>query len=247
MFGALVLSARAAVRLGAGKTYACHIANVNQPVVDWQTPEIMWHPANTELLTSECIAVGPGLGMDDSAAAVLLSVLKSPANVVLDADALNLVASHADIAALLKKRKGQAILTPHPAEAARLLAQATATAAEVNKDRIGVAQHLAQTFSAIVVLKGAGTIICDENGNWAINASGNPGLSQAGAGDVLTGMIAALLAQTNDALFAARAGVWLHGAGADILAKRGGEVGLDLGRIAPTAARLVSGGGGIAR
>ena len=240
MFGALVLAARAAVRLGAGKTIAHHIAATTAPVVDWQTPEIMWHNAAAASFATPAaiLAIGPGLGQDDTAAAALEAALHSSANLVLDADALNLLAARKDLATLLKNRKpSPCILTPHPAEAARLM---HSTAADINQNRIAAAQALATMFCAVVVLKGAGSVIADTGGNWAINASGNPGLAQAGAGDVLTGMIAALLAQTGDALYAARNGVWLHGAAADCTRSRSGEIGLALGEIAPFAARLIA-------
>ncbi|MBE8158000.1 MAG: NAD(P)H-hydrate dehydratase [Betaproteobacteria bacterium] len=237
MVGALALAARAAVRLGAGKVFALCAAK-NPPPFDFACPEAMWRRAEElpQFSSAACIAAGPGLGMKKSAAMLLQTAINSAAPLVADADALNLMAKDKTLAAQFAKRKTASVITPHPAEAARLLNCATE---EILRDRIRAAKTLSEKFNAAAVLKGAGSVIAAE-GEWAVCGAGNPGLAQAGAGDVLTGIVAALLAQTGDAVFAARAGVWLHGAAADELAKNGGEIGLDLGALPSAAAKLLN-------
>jgi hydroxyethylthiazole kinase-like uncharacterized protein yjeF len=142
---------------------------------------------------------------------------------VLDADALNLLAAHPVEAQRLRRRKAPAILTPHPLEAARLLA---CTVAEVQADRRKAALLLAEKFNAAIVLKGCGSVIA-EGENWWINRTGNPGMASAGMGDVLTGLITALLAQSWPASAALRAAVFIHGEAAEDCAKNGiGPIGL---------------------
>lgn len=234
MFGALVLASRAAVRLGAGKVFALS-ASV-PPSCDFGCPETMWRKA-TELpqISASCIAIGPGLGAEN--VALFRTALDSSAPIVADADALNILAADSDLAAYFARRKSASVITPHLGEAARLL---QTSANEIHSDRIGAAKTLAKKYNAVVVLKGAGTIVADSAGEWAICAAGNPGLSQAGAGDVLTGILAALVAQTGDAKFSARAAVFLHSAAADELAQTGGEIGLDLNAIPFTAAKILN-------
>src|SRR5262249_26344830 len=147
-----------------------------------------------------------------------------PLPVVLDADALNLVAADTQAAAMLKARRGPTVLTPHPAEAARLLGISTR---EVQEDRVAAALKLAGTFKSLVVLKGTGSICAAPDAVWHINTSGNPGMASAGMGDVLTGMIAGLLAQEVQPTTALLAAVYAHGAAADALLGRGvGPVGM---------------------
>jgi hydroxyethylthiazole kinase-like uncharacterized protein yjeF len=143
---------------------------------------------------------------------------------VLDADALNLIAADTRLAETLRKRPVPSLLTPHPAEAARLLGSSTR---EVQNDRVGAATALATRFGSLVVLKGAGSVCAAPDGTWHINTTGNPGMASAGMGDVLTGIIAALLAQGADPKTALLAGVYLHGAAADhAVAGGAGPVGL---------------------
>lgn len=236
MVGALVLATRAAVRLGAGKVFAFCAAN-HPPPFDVDCPETMWRRAEElpQFGNAACIAAGPGLGTKKSAAEILRAAIRSSARLVLDADALNILARDKTLAKEFAERKTASVVTPHPAEAARLLGQKTAAILE---DRIGAAKKLAKQFNTVAVLKGAGTVVADNN-EWAVCGAGNPGLAQAGSGDVLTGMLAALLAQSGDAVFAARAAVWLHGAAADELAKDG-EIGLDINKLPQTAAKLLN-------
>ena len=132
------------------------------------------------------------------------------------------------------------MLTPHPAEAARLLGCSTQ---KVQADRLAAATTLATEYQAHVVLKGAGSVCASPGQPWRINTSGNPGMATAGMGDVLTGMIAALLAQGADVQSAVDCAVWLHGAAADACVAQGaGPVGLSAGEIADVARRLFNAG-----
>jgi len=130
------------------------------------------------------------------------------------------------------------VLTPHPGEAARLLGSETK---QVQADRVGSALELARRFNAEVVLKGAGSVCASPDGRWAINTSGNPGLASGGTGDVLAGIIGALLSQGLDGARALRYGVCLHGAAADSLVSRGvGPTGLTASELIPEARRLLN-------
>jgi hydroxyethylthiazole kinase-like uncharacterized protein yjeF len=168
----------------------------------------------------------------------LEAALESPLPLVLDADALNLLAALGPLARKLRGRTAPSLLTPHPAEAARLLA---ITTSQVQDDRIGAALKLASTLSSLVVLKGAGSVCAAPAGDWHINTSGNPGMASAGMGDVLTGMIAALLAQGVEARSALLAAVYLHGAAADQAVANGmGPAGLTASETIDRARFLVN-------
>jgi hydroxyethylthiazole kinase-like uncharacterized protein yjeF len=239
MVGAALLAARAALRLGAGRVYA-GVLTREAPAVDGACPEVMIRSADSVLKLDHLtvLAVGPGLGQTPDAAFYLGIALQSPLSLVLDADALNLTAMDAHLASLLKRRAAPTLLTPHPAEAARLLAT---TVREVQDDRVRSALQLAKTFNSVVVLKGAGSVCADPDGAWHINTSGNPGMASAGTGDVLTGMISALLAQGADARSALLSAVYLHGAAADhAVAAGAGPVGLTASEIADAARALLN-------
>ena len=185
-----------------------------------------------------CLAVGPGLGQAREAKAHLQAALLKPLPIVLDADALNLIAADEALARALATRNAPAVLTPHPAEAARLL---HTTTAQVQHDRLTAAADLASSFRAHVVLKGAGSVCASPDGRWVINTSGNPGMASAGMGDVLTGLTAALLAQGATASEALEAAVYLHGAAADELVDKGcGPVGLVAGELIDAARGIVA-------
>jgi hydroxyethylthiazole kinase-like uncharacterized protein yjeF len=213
MVGAALLAGRAALKLGCGRVYVGLLA-ADAPVVDAAQPELMLRNAGEvlKLPNLACLAVGPGLGQMPDAAFHLEAALSLPLPLVLDADALNLLAASDPFARKLRARAAPSLLTPHPAEAARLLA---VTTSDVQDDRVGAALRLASTLNSLVVLKGAGSICAAPDGSWHINTSGNPGMASAGMGDVLTGMIAALLAQGAAPQAALLAGVYLHGAAAD--------------------------------
>lgn len=212
MYGAPLLAGRAALKLGTGKVQLGFIA-LNHPDFDPLQPELMLHSAQDLLNTSDAtlIVAGPGLGKSDAAHQLLIRLLPCPQALLLDADALNLLAHDIRLQSMLIDRATPAILTPHPAEAARLLGCSTAI---VQADRILAAKTLAQRLNCIVLLKGAGSVCCDGK-NWSINASGNAALSNAGQGDTLAGILAALVAQGLPGFDAARCAAWLHGAAAD--------------------------------
>ena len=217
MLGAVLLASRAAMRTGAGKVTVGWLAEPH-PQVDPLIPEVMMGSAS-ELANTEChsIVVGCGLGVSGPAVRLLKSALKRDLPMVIDADALNLIAQSAELATLVQRRKAATIITPHPAEAARLLGCSTA---DVQRDRIKAARDLAKGYRCIAVVKGAGTVVCDGT-TTTVNGTGNPLLATAGTGDVLAGMIGALLAQRFDAATVARLGVCMHGAAADAMRARG--------------------------
>jgi hydroxyethylthiazole kinase-like uncharacterized protein yjeF len=155
---------------------------------------------------------------------------------VLDADALNLLADDEDLRQACERRSAETLLTPHPAEAGRLLGLDTA---EVQADRLAAARALAKRYNAHVALKGNGSVLVARDGHLFINASGNPGMASAGMGDVLSGILGALLAQKFSGESALVLGVHLHGAAADALAAAGhGPVGLTASEVAGEARRV---------
>lgn len=232
MLGAALLSARAALKLGAGRVYV-GLLDPHAPGMDAGQPELMLRPAGDLHLLAKALALGPGLGQGETAAQHLRRALGHPGALVLDADALNLVAEHPALQSVLQQREVTPVLTPHPAEAARLL---QCSVSEIQSDRLGAALELARRFHAHVVLKGCGSVVADPDGGWAINASGNAGLASAGTGDVLTGFVVALLAQGWPAGAALRCAVHLHGAAADELVAAGiGPVGLTAGELIDAA------------
>ncbi len=239
MVGAALLAGRAALKCGAGRVYVALLAD-DAPSVDLQQPELMLRlPAQLlELGQLSALVVGPGLGQSSAAIQCLQQALASDIPLVLDADALNLIAVHSALTDSLQHRTAASILTPHPAEAARLLGCDTDT---VQRDRVGTALTLAQRFRSIVVLKGAGSICALTELDWFINPTGNPGLSSAGMGDVLSGMIAALIAQQLSPQQATLLGVYLHGAAADQLVQRGtGPIGLTASEVMDAAREVLN-------
>ena len=239
MVGAALLAGRAALKLGAGRVYLGLIAT-DAPLVDTQQPELMLRSADEVLKLDQlnCLAVGPGLGQSPAAAACLAIALAAPIPLVVDADGLNLIAATPKLKESLQHRDMQTLLTPHPTEAARLLGCPTA---EVQHDRVASACRLARELGCGVVLKGAGSVCAAPDGRWAINTSGNPGMAGAGQGDVLTGIVAALIAQGAGVPAALHAGVYLHGAAADHLAADGvGPTGLTAGETIDAARRILN-------
>ena len=222
MAGAAILAARSAAMAGAGRVYAGFIDT--PPAYDPLHPEIMCrHAADLDLARAVVVA-GPGMGTGADAHALLAQALASAAPLVLDADALNMVAADTGLRAGLISRTAATLMTPHPLEAARLLGR---SAADVQADRLGAARSLAAGFNAMVVLKGAGSVMARPDGFVVINTTGNPALATAGTGDVLAGLCGALLAQQWPPWEALLGAVWLHGAGADLLvAQDAGPVGL---------------------
>ena len=208
MVGACLIAGRAALQQGAGSVTLGTLDE--RIVVDYLEPRLMF-AAPEKLLDTRLggLAIGPGLGQVPRARAVLEAALAQPCPLVLDADALNLLASDPGLASVAARRSHPTLLTPHPGEAARLLGSSSA---DIQADRIGAARRLSAQFHAHIALKGAGTVIAHPDGRYAINTSGGPWLAQAGSGDRLTGMLAALLGQGMAAGDALEAAVWLHGA-----------------------------------
>jgi hydroxyethylthiazole kinase-like uncharacterized protein yjeF len=216
MPGAARLSGEACLRSGAGLvSIATRAENVAAIVAG--TPELMAHALDDvsrlpELAArADVIVAGPGLGRSTWAQDVLAAVLATDRPSVLDADALNLLAER-------PQHRSNWILTPHPAEAARLLGTQTRA---VQDDRLGALAALLDRFGGVVVLKGAGTLVGAPGHTPAICTHGNPGMATAGMGDVLTGVIAALHAQVRDPWNAARAGVLAHALAGDRAAAAG--------------------------
>ena len=239
MSGAAILAARAALLLGSGRVYAGLLAS-DAPAFDMMMPELMLrHAADIAALSAlDCLVVGPGMGSEDAAAALLADVLGSPAMLVLDADALNMLAADENLRNACSQRQSPDIVTPHPGEAARMLGWPVS---EVQDDRIAGAVRIAEKYQAITVLKGCGTVIATPDGRWWINHSGNPGLASAGMGDALAGMIAAFVAQGLSSEQAALLGVHLHGAAADALVSQGlGPVGLTASEVVMEARHLLN-------
>ncbi|MEL3955600.1 NAD(P)H-hydrate dehydratase [Stenotrophomonas bentonitica] len=229
--GAVMLASESALRAGAGlvsvATRAPHVA----PLLA-RLPEAMVQDAQdlqVLLPRAGVIAIGPGLGQDDWAHELWRQVLASGKPLVIDADALNLLAK-------APQPLGDAILTPHPGEAARLLGLSTA---QVQADRFAAARALADRFHAVVVLKGAGSVIAAPDSVPRVIAAGNPGMAVGGMGDLLTGIIAALRAQGLGAFDAASTGALLHSLAGDAAASDGQRGLLPTDLLAPLR-RLVN-------
>ncbi len=232
MAGAGILAARTALYAGAGRVF---VAAVDGGAgLDPLQPEIMFRDAPGFDFDGRTVVAGPGMGDSAGATHLLSKVIDGMGPLVVDADALNLCAASPDLAARLAAHDGEVVVTPHPLEAARLLG---VTAAIVQADRLENARELAQRLDAVVVLKGAGSVIARPDGDVAVNATGNPGLATGGTGDVLAGLVGTLLGQGWPAWEAALAGTWLHGAAADRLVASGiGPIGLTAGEL-PRAIR----------
>lgn len=234
--GAALLAAEACARLGAGKvSLATAPEHVTASLV--RRPEVMAHgvrgAADLGALPglADVLVVGPGLGQGSWGQAMLQAALEAGRPLVVDADALNLLAER-----FSGRRRDDWILTPHPGEAARLLG---CTAAAVEADRPAAALALRQRFGGVVVLKGAGTLVAGVEG-LAVCPFGNPGMASGGMGDALSGMLGALLAQGVPLEAAARLGVLVHARAADLAAADAGERGLLAGDLASYARILVN-------
>ena len=219
MRGAGRLAAGAALRAGAGLCTWAADGELAAPDSIMTRALVEGAPLGDVLEGKAAIVIGPGLGQAGAAAARVREVLAAGVPTVLDADALNLLARDP---AAIAAANGPIVITPHPGEAGRLLG---CSAADVEADRLAAARAIADKTGAVVVLKGARTIVCGE-GVCAINPTGGPALGTGGSGDVLAGTIGALLAQGLSATDAARVGVWVHGAAGDQLATRFGDRGV---------------------
>lgn len=240
--GAAALAANTAVRSGAGLvTLACP-ATIN-PILELKTTEAMTAPlpdnANGQLsdaalpllgqllVDKEAVALGPGIGRQPETSTLaqrLIETITLP--LVIDADGLNALAD--DITVLQRTASPSVVLTPHPGEMARLLGTALPEAAEA---RIEVARQFARRYGVHLILKGARTIIAAPDGRVAINGSGNPGMASGGMGDVLTGVLTALLGQGLSPWQACQLGVFVHGLAGDLVAADKGEIGMQAGDV----------------
>ena len=234
MAGAALLAARAALKLGAGRV----LVGMLDPALalDPMYPELMLRKATDALGDRlDAAVIGPGLGQGEAALALLRQAATLPCPLVLDADALNLLAADAKLAAAVSRREAATLMTPHPLEAARLLGQSVEV---VQNDRIAAVLTLARLYHAEVVLKGAGSVIASGR-DWWINPTGNPGMASGGMGDVLSGLVGALAAQRMRPLAALQCAVHLHGAAADLLVADGaGPAGLTAGETIDRARLL---------
>jgi len=235
MAGAALLAGRAALHLGAGRVYVGALEGL---AIDPQQPELMLRDPDSVFALATCLAIGPGLGQSAAALSLLRRTLACDLPLIIDADALNLLAEHPVLIGQLARRAAPSLLTPHPAEAARL--QGTEVAA-IQADRCRAALALAKRCNAGVVLKGCGSVVAFPDGRWFINTTGNPGLASAGTGDVLSGMAIALLAQGWPADKALLAAVHLHGAAADACVAAGsGPIGLTASELIGQARRMLN-------
>ena len=246
MMGAAVLSCRSALRSGSGLVQLA-VPNELFPVAQVAVPEATCRPRSFsagDLARYDAVAVGPGLGTDRESVETVRCLLEGyEGNLVLDADALNVIAEPGNhLMDLVRSRKGQTIITPHPGEAGRLLQMPEITGVTDSVRRMDFAKKLAEKTGAVAVLKGADTIVATPGGDSYTNTTGNPGMATGGSGDVLTGMIAGLWGQKQTcedgglrrlaAWEAAVCGVFLHGLAGDLAAEELGEYGMIAGDIA---------------
>ncbi|OGT30706.1 MAG: hypothetical protein A3E87_07030 [Gammaproteobacteria bacterium RIFCSPHIGHO2_12_FULL_35_23] len=234
MSGAPLLSALAAVRVGAGlvsiATHSQHAAFLNI-----NNPEIMCHGVSSKyelkdlLAKASVVVIGPGLGTSDWSKQLFETALSTNLPLIVDADALNLLSQ-------APQKHDNWVLTPHPGEAARLLKVKTKT---IQWDRFQAVKNLRKKYHAIVVLKGSGTVIGSEV-EPLVCSGGNPGMASGGMGDLLSGVIAGIVAQGKELSFAAALGVCLHATAADKVALKKGERGLLATDLLPYLTKLIN-------
>ncbi len=238
MIGAALLAGRAAFKLGAGVVHIGLLAD-KMPAVDMRMPELMLHPARIvlDLPRIDILVIGNGLGRDLGAQKLLHDAIKRDVALVLDADALNILADRPDLRSMLYERKAATVLTPHPGEAARLL---HIDIEAVQAARAESSLEIARRYHGSVALKGANTLIANRDGQVWQNKTGNPGMSNAGMGDALAGIIAALLAQGMAADDALQLAVHLHGAAGDALAEQTATIGMSATEVTEWARWLLN-------
>ena len=208
MAGAAVLASKAALRAGAGLV-SVHSVDENRIILQSTVPEAIFVNELTDPERYNSFAFGPGLGTGEQTAEMLFELLKTLRKpCVLDADALNIISSHKNFLEFIPEKS---ILTPHPGEFERLFGPSANS-----QERMEKASALAQEYGFVIVLKGANTQIATPDGKMYFNSTGNPGMASGGMGDVLTGIIAGLLAQGYTSEQSALLGVHLHGLAADL-------------------------------
>lgn len=233
MAGAAVLAARGSLKSGAGLVKIAapyEIFTILQTAVPQATcidiTDISESLAQGSLDIYDAIAIGPGLGVDEKKYLLINDILKNyNGTVVLDADGINCVCQYDEGLKCLKERKHPVVLTPHPGEGERLL---RALDEETIKElgRQNAAEIISRNTGAVVLLKGAGTIVTSDKQGSYINTTGNPGMATGGSGDVLTGVIASLTASGIDPFDAAKIGAFIHGLAGDIAAEEHGQWGM---------------------
>ena len=239
--GAAGLCCRAAVRSGAGLVTLAAPPEVLSRVVVGAVEFMGAEAVSAKDVSDFCqgkqaVCIGPGLGTSREAAdRVRRLVSELPLPMVVDADGLNNLAGKL---AMVKKAPARRILTPHPGEMARLLDTGVP---EVQKDRLGAARQAAKQGGCVVVLKGASTVVADEDGGAYIVPTGNPGMASGGTGDVLTGIIGGLLAQGHEACRAACLGAYIHGEAGDRAMETRGEHGLTAGDMIEALPSVLAG------
>jgi NAD(P)H-hydrate epimerase len=233
--GAACLCAESALRCGAGLV-TLGIPRTLNPVLEQKLTEVMTLPlpgGEEETLSCsglpqirqfassvQALAVGPGMGVNEETERIARALwMETDRPMVWDADALTLLARSPD---LRGKQSAQVVVTPHPGEMGRLVGE---SAARVQESRVETARRFAENWGVVTVLKGARTLVAAPDGRLRINLTGNPGMAAGGMGDVLTGMVGALLAQGMEPYDAASFAVWLHGAAGDRAARHLGPVG----------------------
>ncbi|BCM24547.1 NAD(P)H-hydrate dehydratase [Methyloradius palustris] len=244
MVGAPLLSGQAALHSGAGWVVIAFLST-NAPAVMQAQPEMMLRHVETidfGDINPDVIAIGPGMGTSEQAKALLAQVFLMDVPLVIDADALNLLAADYALIGLLQKRKAPSVLTPHPGEAGRLLQLSNQA---IQADRIASINALVKMTKAICVLKGSGSLVASPEHAPEICSAGNPGMATAGMGDVLTGVIAALIGQgvrnSLNVWDATRLAVLLHAMAADSLVNKGiGPIGLTALEVAYEVRQLVN-------
>lgn len=232
--GSVYMAGRAALVRGAGLiTVVTHASTM--PLIAMGTPELMtadfedMEALTTAVASADVVVVGPGLGQDERAAAILKEVLSASRQLVIDADALNLVSTHQfDV-------PPGSVLTPHPGEASRLLDR---DVREILLHPVQAAIDLASKYDATVVLKGASSVVVSNDGRIGINATGNAGMATGGMGDALTGIVAATLCDSADPFEALCHAVCLHGHAGDISAAELGQRGLTVTSLLDALQRI---------
>ena len=224
MAGAAVLASKAALRAGAGLV-SVHSVDENRVILQSTVPEAIFVNELTELDHYNSFAFGPGLGTGDQTAEMLFELLKTLRKpCVLDADALNIISRHKNFLEFIPENS---ILTPHPGEFERLFGPSANS-----QERMEKASAMAQEYGFVIVLKGANTLTATPDGKMHFNSTGNPGMASGGMGDVLTGVIASLLAQGYTPEQSALMGVYLHGLAADLALQAQSEESLLAGDVA---------------
>jgi len=236
MPGAVRLAGEACLRVGAGLVTVA-VAPENVAAIASGRPELICLPLNDvdelrePIERADVVAIGPGFGRSDWARRALRAVLDCAKPLVVDADALNLVAESAPL------KRDNWILTPHPGEAGRLLGSHTD---DIQRNRLAALSALVERYGGVSILKGAGTLVGGADRTPAVCERGNPGMASAGMGDVLTGAVAGILAQCRDAWQAARVGVLVHAMAGDAGARTGerGLLASDVARELRTCVNL---------